>query len=257
MSRVTAGDDALVEAAKSLTPDKSLERVDSHAKYLFTLVGTVGTLLTGFSLFSTNHAFTRDPGSLRLPLAFVCGSLALAMLALTPWPGRVDPDNLAEVRTFMNSRLRLRGLAVFLAGLCFAGALLSASFVGGRPATPVGAATDGSTTFTVTRGDKGDDVKASIKVKALPANTEVKLEADAVLAGGSTRTLLERQTTLLHGGEVAFDVNVPAIAGTQEVRFVTTAKANDRVVYSDSAVVAIEPRVVAAPVIPAKPAKKR
>lgn len=247
MPPVTPADDALLDAAKTLSPDKSIERVETHAKYLFTLVGTVGTLLTGFSLFTTNHAFSRQPDLLRLPLSFVCGSLALAMVAMTPWPSSVDRDNLAEVRSFLNARLLLRGIAVVLAGLLFAAALVSVTFVGGRPAP--GAATDGSTTLTVVRGEKGDDVKASIKVKALPAGAEVEIEATALTAAG-TRRLLTRRTTLQHGGEAAFDLSVPGIAGTTELLVKTTAKVRNGIVYSDAATIAVEPR-------PAAPAPTR
>ena len=252
MAEVSPADDALIEAAKALSPDKSIDRIESHAKYLFTLVGTVGTLLTGFSLFSTNNAFSRSPELLRWPLAFVCASLALAMIALTPWPSRVARDNLAEVRTFLNHRLLLRGLAILFAGLLFAAALMSVTFVGGRPAA--GVATDGSTSLTVTRGDKGDDVKASVKVKALPPGSELAIAATAVLADGTERTLLSRTTTVQHGGEAGFDVSVPALTGTKELRVTTTAKARHAVVYQETATVAVEPRPAVTP--QKTPAKK-
>jgi hypothetical protein len=255
MAPVSPADDALLEAAKTLSPDKSIERIESHAKYLFTLVGTVGTLLTGFSLFSTNNAFARAPELLRWPLTLVCASLALAMLALTPWPSRVDRDNLIELRTFLNARLLWRGLAVLFAGLLFAAALMSVTFAGGRPAP--GVATDGSTSLTVTRGEKGDEVKASVKVKALPPGAELNIDAQAVMADGTMRTLMSRRTTVQHGGEAGFDVSIPAIAGTQELRVVTTAKAREAMVYQESAVVAVEPRpVVPAPKAPKTAAKK-
>jgi len=57
----TVTDEVLSSAAKTLTPDKSLDRAESHAKYLFSTVTIFGTLLTGFGILSGNKAIARDP----------------------------------------------------------------------------------------------------------------------------------------------------------------------------------------------------
>lgn len=119
----TAADQVWIEARKEVAPAKSLARIQEHAKYLFTLVASLSTLLTGLGVVTAGSL--PHPGWVILPLALVCASLALAMYALTPRVSSVAVDNLASVRTHYSSAIRGRGNALFLAGLLFALALLS------------------------------------------------------------------------------------------------------------------------------------
>lgn len=62
--------------ATNITPEKSIERLDAQGKYLFQTVSTVGTLLTGFGIFSpSGFAVMRSPW-LVVPVLFACLSLA-------------------------------------------------------------------------------------------------------------------------------------------------------------------------------------
>jgi hypothetical protein len=117
------------KVADEMTPGKSLERLDSHGKYLFSTASIVGTLLTGFGIFGATVATIPHSPWLLIPLALACLSLALAMMGITPRSERVIRNDLFSVKDHYNSLIRRRGRFVFWAGVCFALSLLSVAFV--------------------------------------------------------------------------------------------------------------------------------
>lgn len=110
-------------AAAELTPDKSLARIQDHARWLVGSFGLVGSVMTGFGIAALSQ--------LRPYLTFTLVGAALSVLgaalagsALVIWPTRVAPGNLAEVSSWFTNRLKIRGLLVVSATVTFIMSLL-------------------------------------------------------------------------------------------------------------------------------------
>jgi hypothetical protein len=114
-----------VAAAAILAPAQSFARIETYAKYLIGSTALVTTLLGGFGIFTASTLFTRHPEVIYPTLILFGFSLGLAIYAMMPLAGNVNIDNLDDVRHFLGLRLRLRSLAVGLAGLLFGFGLFS------------------------------------------------------------------------------------------------------------------------------------
>jgi hypothetical protein len=121
-----------IGAAKLMTPDKldaAVERLDAHAKYLFSTVSIVGTLLTGFSIFSPTGASILRNKLIFVPVGLACLSLALAMIGLTPWVRKICLSEPMSVRDYYDHVIRRRGIYISMGSTFFALSLLSIIFV--------------------------------------------------------------------------------------------------------------------------------
>ncbi len=234
----TISDDVWETAAKSLGPDKSLERIEAHAKYLFSTVTIFGTLLTGFGVVSVNRNIVENPRLLYVPLALVAVSLGLSMYAMTPSAGRVNINNLVDVREYMARRVLTRGIAIFVAGLLFAAAMLSIVPLFVRTNER---AVTAAMTLETTRGEKADEISASIKVHNVPADTIVEVQA-AVHQDGKDVPVYWQRSTRSGGGEVAAEFKVPAGAHVRQVKASVVATRGGKVIATDSLTLRVEPR---------------
>lgn len=118
-----------LEAAKNITPEKSIERIDAHGKYLFGTVSIVGTLLTGFGIFSPLGATVLRSPWIVIPVILACLSLAFAMMGITPNLDRVYRRDIISIRNYYNNLIRRRGRFIFLGGVFFSLSLLSVAVV--------------------------------------------------------------------------------------------------------------------------------
>lgn len=125
----TAAEEMLIDAAGKLTPEKSIERLDTQGKYLFSTVAIVGTLLTGFGIFSPMGATVLRNPLILIPIALACLSLALAMIGITPKVHKLDIGEINSVRNYYNHIIRVEGIYIFWASLAFAISLLSVAVV--------------------------------------------------------------------------------------------------------------------------------
>lgn len=123
------GDIFWTNVGKEITPEKSLQRLDTHGKYLFSTVAIVGTLLTGFGIFSPLKATTFLHPLLLVPVGLACVSLALAMMGITPKVRDVKRHDIISVRNYYDKLIRRRGYFIFGAGVTFALSLLSVAIV--------------------------------------------------------------------------------------------------------------------------------
>jgi hypothetical protein len=114
-----------LQVANNISPEKSLERLDAHGKYLFGTVSVVGTLLTGFGIFSPSGAAVLRSTWIIIPVLLACLSLAFAMMGITPELSKVNRQDINSVREYYNNLIRRRGRFVFLGGLFFSLSLLS------------------------------------------------------------------------------------------------------------------------------------
>lgn len=118
------------EAATARTPERSLEKAEALANFVFANVAVVGTLLTGLGLVADDGALLqRAPKilSIPVPVCLVGVSLVLAIVALLPSLSRINPARVSDVGAWYESQIRRRGIAVILALLAFAGAIITAT----------------------------------------------------------------------------------------------------------------------------------
>jgi hypothetical protein len=129
----TAEDIFWLDQAPRLAPKESLDRLDTQAKYLFTLAASAGTLLTGFGIVSTTSAGTPSPLVL-IPIGLLALSLAAAMMAITPrfHVKDVDLTEIYSIRAYYEQLIRRKVRFISGAGVLFALALFSSPLVVAR-----------------------------------------------------------------------------------------------------------------------------
>jgi len=249
MAKPTVTDEVLSAAAKTLTPDKSLDRAESHAKYLFSTVTIFGTLLTGFGILSGNKAVARDPWLLLLPLSLICLSLALSMFVLTPKGGNVNLDNLFDVQKYFAKLVRSRGRAILAAGILFALALISII-----PIVAVGNRKIVNATLTAkaTRAADNDNIAASFKYEGLPPGTLATITAVATRTDGATIPVFEQISKPHDGGDLTGDIAVPEGTAVKQLTIHAKATSGTLVIHDDNITLLLTPR----PAPPPKPQTK-
>lgn len=133
----TVEDKFWIEIANNTTPDKSIERLDTQAKFLFSTVSIIGILLTGFGIFGTGGSnVLRNPWFV-LPVTLACLSLALSMIGLTPKVDSLNRHDINSVRNYYNNLITRRGRFIFWASITFSLSLLSVAFVLAYPLKPL------------------------------------------------------------------------------------------------------------------------
>jgi hypothetical protein len=126
-------DKADFAAAANLAPDKSLLRIQELAKFVFSNVAVIGTLLTGLGLFTDLGDVLENSikiGDVPLPVAALGTSLFCASLALWPKISSVDLSRPKEVNRWYRQQIVRRGLWMTLSLTLFSGAILVATFTG-------------------------------------------------------------------------------------------------------------------------------
>lgn len=174
----------LIEAAKSLAPDKALASLDTTARGALGSVVLVASVLTGFGLFTdVSGRFREDPGVIGLPLILAIASAVTAILVLLPWPGKVDVDNLNSLQGRFSSLVLVRGLLVFASLVLLIAAIGSAA---------LGAVTYLSTSgvsepsISISRQLTGTTTTVSATVKATRAPTGAVADVKVSSADGKT-----------------------------------------------------------------------
>ncbi len=229
-----AEDTFWLDVAAKMTPDKSIERLDAHGKYLFSTVSVVGTLLTGFGIFSPlGAAALRNPWFL-FPVAFACLSLALAMIGITPQPDRVDRRDILSVRRHYNDLIQRRGRFVFWAGLAFALSLLSVGivlvfFLRAAPVTPA------ISVRLIETGNK-TTLTGKIEVQELPrsglAETEI-LGLKGTKKGPEQTILFKDVSRADQAGKITVLAELDQVHSYERFVVQTKIKSHDKVLYEE------------------------
>ena len=105
--RPTEQEEKTYREASAVTQQQSLQKAETLANFVFANVAVVGTLLTGLGLVANDGALLRDaPEVLGIPLpVFLLGlSLVLAIVALTPKLGRINPARISETNKWYEGR---------------------------------------------------------------------------------------------------------------------------------------------------------
>lgn len=143
----TARRDRLIgRAADALGPDRSLVRIETAGRAVFTNAALVGALLTGFGLVDP-ETVKEQPELSTLAIGLVVASLLGAAWALVGKVAEIDVDNPDEVAANYDAVVGGRGLAVMLASISFALALPTAGL-----AAVLAMSTDGSAPRTKVTG---------------------------------------------------------------------------------------------------------
>lgn len=235
----TATDQILSTAAKTLAPDKSLERAESQAKYLFSTVTIFGTLLTGFGLLSGNKAIANQPALLTVPLALICISLALSMYVLTPRRGVVNLDNLVDVERYFGKLIQSRGRVILVAGILFALALISVI-----PIMAIANQNRINATLTAkaTRATDSDNISATFKYEGLPPGSQATVTAIATRTDGTTIPVFEQISKSQGGGDFSGDIAVPEKTEVKLLTIRAKATHDGSSIHDDSITLTLTPR---------------
>jgi hypothetical protein len=133
----TAAQKAAFGAAANLAPDKSLARIQELAKFVFSNVAVVGTLLAGLGLFTNLGNVLANSWKLPspfegVPVAVAALGLSLFCASLAIWPkmSNVDSSRLAEVKAWYRRQIFRRGVWMILSLALFSLAILVATFTG-------------------------------------------------------------------------------------------------------------------------------
>lgn len=215
----TAEEKIAFAAAANLVPEKSLARTQELAKFVFSSIGVIGTLLTGLGLFTDLGDVldsTLKVEGIPLALLFVGLSLTFAALALLPEMKRVDLSRLDQVESWYRRQIKWRGRAVQLSLALFTLAIVAAAAAGfdsdaASPDKP-----------SITGGWTGLGKEAVVKVAAKTADVpEDWLMVTTVYAhkdAAAEKRVFYDLTRPNSDGEVAVAAEVQVVEGVKRVK---------------------------------------
>jgi len=196
-SAPTPAEKASFAAAANLVPEKSLARIQELAKFVFSNVAVIGTLLAGLGLFTDlgdvleNSAKLPSPfEDVPLALAALGTSLFCASLAIWPKMSGVDLARLDEVENWYRRQILRRGLWMILSLALFSLAILMATFTGvggGDPEKP-------SISASWTGLGKDAAVKVSVEAEKVPEDWVLVTVVRGRESGGKLATIFRDRT---------------------------------------------------------------
>lgn len=193
----TQEDEFWINVASTFTAEKlekSIERIETHGKYIFSTVSVVGTLLTGFSIFSPLGATVPRNPLLLIPVGLVCVSLALSMVGIAPKGCTVTINVPDSVREYYRKRIIHRGWFIFSASVLFALSLLSVAIVLAVSLKP-SPLTPAISVRLIGTGEK-TMLTGKIELQDLPSGTvETEILGCEDTTKGPQQTILFKETT--------------------------------------------------------------
>ncbi len=203
----TPAQKAAFAAAANLAPEKSLLRIQELAKFVFSNVAVIGTLLAGLGLFTDLGGVLENSWKLPapfedvpLPVAALGLSLFCASLAIWPKMSGVDPSLLSEVEGWYRQQIVRRGSWMILSLAFFSAAILVATFTGaGNLDDPEKPTISASWTGL----EKDAKVKVAIKVEKVPDEWALVTVVRGFGPDGKPVTILRDRTRPSADGELA------------------------------------------------------
>lgn len=116
----------LIESTDTLAPHQSLDRIDKSSATVTTAVTLAGTLAGGFGAIAASRLTDVGIGYALPTVVLAAISIACAVLATVPSPGKVAPGNLVAVEEFFREQLQHRGRLVRVAAWALAVAVVLA-----------------------------------------------------------------------------------------------------------------------------------
>jgi hypothetical protein len=218
MARPSAEDEYWYDAAQKLTPDKSLERTQTLANFVFTNVAVVGTLLGGLGLVADKAGGIRDAPEVfgvSLPVLLVGASLLAASVAVWPKLSALKHNQVGEIKSWYEGQILRRGIAVIVALTLFSAAIVVATLYYSDPA--VG---DVAVSAAVTHGEKP---KLDVTVEATGVSSSAVTSTRVVQ--GASSALFDSTGRANASGALKVSASVEGKAGGG--RFHVTAVVKD------------------------------
>jgi hypothetical protein len=203
----TPSDKFWTDALEKVNVEHSLERIDELSKHLFTIYTVVGGLLTATGIVTGTVFDAADLRWIALPLAPLAISLALAVAAITPRFGTINPANLETVRDYYTTMLKRRGRLIFLSGLLFALSLLltiPAFWMISRESPSAPAVIAATPAVVLSKTETGFSLAVKVEVSGLPCGAD--LQVRAAMAG---EELLRTRSMASESGTAVVDVTIP------------------------------------------------
>jgi hypothetical protein len=177
-NRPTSADLRWVEAAKELTPDKSLLRATANAKFLVATISVLGVLITGFGAVSATQVASEKALLIGTGLTTVLAALSvgIAIWTLLPRNDKIRAGNLIAVREWYQAELKRKGKAS-VAGLLLlvAIAVAAGTAVAGTIAAIVNKAPTNHVTVSAAKTKDGYIIAVKGTVSNVPAGSIVNL----------------------------------------------------------------------------------
>jgi hypothetical protein len=219
-------DDPWITAAKELTPDKSLARIATNAKFTVATVSVVGTALTALGLVSADRLI-RDHATRIFALLAVGAALVAVILALAylvPRMGRVNIEDLEGVEVWYSRQFRWAWLASAAAWL-----LIVAIVIAGIAAVVNVLNSDGDPPelmLQVSGTGKQRTVKAHLAVDNTDPGTLIELLLAA--EGSQGGPLLEAKTTVGRNRTAVMDATVEKVPVMPAYRLTASVDGRER-----------------------------
>ncbi len=183
--RPTTRERLIAESAETLAPHQSLDRIDKASGTVTTAVTLAGTLTSGFGLVAATTLVDIGIGWALPTVGLVAVSIACAVLATVPAPGKVAPGDLVAVEGFFRNQIRKRGQLVRFAAWSLAVAvtlaplpILAAALADDDPAIDLTIAVNGKDRkVIVSVAATGLDKDAVVTVKVQRAGRTLALSA--------------------------------------------------------------------------------
>ena len=206
MAKPTAEDQQWHAAAEQLSPQKSLERTQTLAGFVFANVAVVGTLLTGLGAAVDGGVVLRESPhfiGVPLPILFVGVSLLAASLAMFPKLGRVNPARPDEVKSWYSGQILRRGIAAIVSLTAFSAAIVAAiASFGSRSLSDV------QISASRTGNGSGASLAVSVKVTRAPRKARALTTVNGTTRRGAPRHLLFARTRADASGALAVDASL-------------------------------------------------
>ncbi|HEX8304603.1 MAG TPA: hypothetical protein VF612_06985 [Jatrophihabitans sp.] len=206
--RITARDRLWKDAAATLTPDKSLARVEDKAKQVVGSVTLVGTVLAGLGLIAP-AGFLLPPVARALAVSAVCvavGAVVLAMgSVLLRFNASLAPGDLLEVERWFRRQFRRAYLVVAAGALLLLAVMIAAA----AAITTLLASSSADPLVVLQVGRTGGDVQMGMRaeISGLAPGRWMRVEITGVGPGG--RTMIA--SAVAHAsGTATTSVTVPA-----------------------------------------------
>jgi hypothetical protein len=212
--RTSQEDQKWFDAAREVTPQRSLETAERLANFVFANIAVVGTLITGFGLVVDPVSLADTPHVKSIPLPVVLASLSLvsAVVAMTPALTRINPAQVDQVRRWYTRQILRRGIATICAMLLFAAALISITV-----AVATAHATDPRISAAWSGVGKNATLSLKVAVAGMPTSARCVSHAYGVKPSGAQTSLLSATTKADAAGDLALKITVDEVGAYERI----------------------------------------
>ena len=221
----SVSDDVWVEAAKEISPAKSLEHASGTSKYVIANISLVALIVGGFGIFSDiGGGFDQHPVLFSFTAVFAALALLTAVISLFPLVSSdLDYDNLVTVQRAYKNVIWFRAVGAILATgfLVVALVLALVAFLVPRAATSPTIAI----TTSVDRSAATHVVDISVDANHLPNRGRATVTVSRVSGSGTPKRISSGNTVAGKEGEAKLELKFAEPTQTKtHYRYVIDAK---------------------------------